>query len=133
MKSLKGGTEVRVAAVSRDVRGQLQSVSDDVIVINSGKGQEMLTRQEVTRVSVKGDSHRLGNTLMGAAVGAGAGIGLGYGVTHESGCTGSCASIFEPKSGVAVGAGGVGLGVVGALIGAVLPTGGWHQGYKNKK
>ena len=75
VKALTTGTDVQIAASSRTVRGKIDRVTDDTLVVTSGKGQEMFTQAEVTQVSVKKPGHRKRNTLIGLAVGAGAGLG----------------------------------------------------------
>src|SRR5258708_2851161 len=75
--ALTAGTEVRITAGSLTVRGQVRNVTGDTLVVDSGKGQEMFTRQEVTRVSVRKKGHRGRNTLIGLGLGAGGGLGLG--------------------------------------------------------
>src|SRR5450631_761343 len=80
VKTLPPGTDIRVErSGAGPLRGQLQSATDESLVVDSGKGQEMFTRQQVTRVSVKGISHRGRNTLIGLGVGAGVGLGIGLG------------------------------------------------------
>ena len=49
---------MRISVGSRTVNGQVRSVADDSLAVDSGKGQEMFRRQEVLRVSVKKQSHR---------------------------------------------------------------------------
>ena len=126
VKALGAGTSVRVSAGSRTVSGQLQGVADDSIEIDSGKGRETLKRQEVKRVAVKKQGHRGRNTLIG--LGAGAGLGAIAGAAYSSPCTGWC--ILQPTRAQGAGIGAVVLGVVGALVGALIPTGGWHEIYK---
>jgi hypothetical protein len=88
VKALAAGTSVRISVGSRTVRGQVQGVMDDSLAVDSGKGQEMFTRQEVMRVSVKKKGHRGRNTLIG--LGAGAAIGVVVGVASHKDCTGFC-------------------------------------------
>jgi hypothetical protein len=126
-KALPVGTEVRISAGSRTVSGQIQSVTDDALTVNSGKGQEMFARQEIARVSVRKRGHRGRNALIGLAVGAGAGAAIGA-ATDTTGCKGSC--IFQVSKGEAAGVGAAVFGAIGALVGAVIPTGGWREVYK---
>ncbi len=125
-KALVAGTEVRVKVHSRNIRGQLQGVTDDALTINSGKGQEMLMRQEILRVSVKTKSHRGRNTLIG--LGAGAGVGLVVGVATHKGCTGFC--ILYTTRGQDAGIGAALGAIIGTAVGALIPTGGWREVYK---
>ncbi|MGI8746385.1 MAG: hypothetical protein ACR2NN_28170 [Bryobacteraceae bacterium] len=124
--SLSTGAEIRIAGPhSGSLRGTLQSVTDDALVLNSSSGTETFTRQQVTRVSVKKPGHRARNTLIGLGVGAGAGLGIGAAADH------SCASkgcFFGPNFSKAIltpfAAG------VGALVGALIPSGRWREIYK---
>jgi hypothetical protein len=125
IKALAVGTLVRIAVGSRTVDGNLQNVSDDSLAVNSGKGQEMFTRQEVVRVSVKKKDHRRRNALIGLGIGAGVGAVLGGAASCNSG--GGFPCIAKPSEGTLVGIGAFGVGAVGALVGVLLPTGGWRK------
>lgn len=128
VKALTVGTQVRIAVGSRTVNGDLQSVTDDSLAVNSGKGQEMFTRQEVKQVSTKKMGHRLRNTLLGLGIGTGAGVGTGVAIGHAHDCgTGFLCGVNTIAGGALGGA--IGL-VGGTIIGAVIPTGGWREVYK---
>jgi hypothetical protein len=115
------GTDVRVAAGFRTVRGDIQSVTADSLVVESANGRETFTRQKITRVSVRKKGHRLRNTLIG--FGAGTGVGIAIGAVDASGCK-------ELLCGLAPAVGAI-LGAIGGTIaGAVWPTGGWRDVYK---
>ena len=64
VKALAAGTSVRVSSGSHTINGQVQSVTDESLSIDSGKKQQTLDRQEVLRVSVKKTAHRVRNTLI---------------------------------------------------------------------
>ena len=123
VKALPAGTEVRIAAGSHTIRGKIDRITDDTLVVTSGNGQEMLAQQEVTRVSVGKQGHRGRNALIGLGIGAGAGLGVG--AAADAGCTGFCflgdlgKEVFTPVGAVA-----------GVLVGALIPTGGWREIYK---
>jgi hypothetical protein len=124
--AISPGTEIRIAGPGPGaVQGTLQSVTGDSLVLNSSAGQETFARQEVTRVSVKKQGHRKRNTLIG--LGAGAGVGLGIGAASDHSCANK-GCFFGPNFGKAIftpfGAG------VGALIGVLIPSGGWREIYK---
>ena len=123
VQKLPAGTEVRVAAGARTVRGKIDRVTDDALTMTSGKGQEMFTQQEVSRVWVKKPGHRKRNTLIGLGIGAGAGLGVGLSAASCSGfgCIGADA--------VEIGA-PLAFAVVGTAIGAAIPTGGWREVYR---
>jgi hypothetical protein len=126
VQEISPGMEIRITGPGpRTLRGTLQSVTGDSVVLNSSAGQETFARQQVTRVSIKIQGHRGRNALIGLGVGAGAGLGLGAVSDH------SCAPIgcflgnnFGKKVITPLGAG------VGVLIGALIPSGGWREIYK---
>lgn len=123
VKALTMGTDVRIAAGPRTVSGRVDRITDDTMVMTSGKGQEMFGRQDVSRVSVRKPGHRKRNALIGLGIGGGVGLGIGL---SASSCTGfGCIG----ASAVEVGA-PVGFAIVGTAIGAVIPTGGWREIYK---
>jgi hypothetical protein len=124
--AVPAGTEVRIAAGSRTVLGQVQSATADSFVVVSGKGQEMFTRQEVTRVSIRTKGHRGRNALIG--LGVGAGVGLGVGAAWDN--TGDCHSIAPCSLGHGKQIGPPVFGLIGAVVGAVIPTGGWREVYQ---
>jgi hypothetical protein len=69
------------------------------------------------------------NALIGTGIGAGAGLAIGAAADHGSNCSQtSFGCIVPPKVGkealTPLGA------IVGAIIGAVLLTGGWHEIYR---
>jgi hypothetical protein len=109
-------------AAPRNMSGQIQSVSDDAIVLRDAAGEETVMRSQVTRIAVKKTGHRKRNVLIGLGVGAGVGLGIGLGASSCKGfgCLG--AEIVE------VGAPPI-FAILGAIVGAVFPTGGWHDIY----
>jgi len=127
--ALARAAEVRVElSDSRSVIGGVLNVSEDSLAVNSPSGQETFTREQVMRVSVRGQSRRGRNTLIGLALGAGAGVGIG-GAARQScsrGLGSLCDSFNAPVIGVSTGIGAV----IGAGIGAVVPTGRWHEVYR---
>jgi hypothetical protein len=124
VKALPPDTNVRITAGSRVVNGKIQRITDDMVVVASGSGQEMFNRQEVSLVSSKKPGHRKRNALIGLAAGAGAGLVVGLAARHGPGG-------FGPNLDDAVTAGmTVAGGLVGSLVGVFIPTGGWHEIYK---
>jgi len=121
VKLLAPGTQVRVEAGHRR-SGPILSVTDEAIVLRSGGQEQTFTRAQVTRVDVKKRGHRKRNALIGAAAGAGAGAGL---AAAAASCGGDCIG----SQAVEIGA-PIGLGLIGAAIGAVIPTGGWRELYR---
>jgi hypothetical protein len=124
VKALAPGTQVRITAGSRMVRGQIDRITDDALLMISERGQETFDRQQVSAVLVKRLNHRKRNALIGLA--AGAGVGLGIGIAARS-SPGQLQII--PNAAITAGfavAGALG----GTIAGAVIPTGGWREVYK---
>jgi hypothetical protein len=126
VKALATGTDVRATTGSRTVHGKILRSTDDSLVLAFGKSQEMFTRQEITRVSLRGDSHRARNSLIGLA--GGATIGAIIGAKAHQDCTGFCILYLSKGTDMALGA--VVLGGIGAAIGALLPTRSWLEVYR---
>lgn len=125
VKGLTAGTDVRIMTGSRTVSGRIDRISDDTLILTSKGGQEVFKPQEVARVSVRGESHRRRNVLIGIGIGAGGGLALG------AAAAGTCSGTICGGYGLAVVTGVAGAGaLVGTLIGAVIPTGGWREIYK---
>jgi hypothetical protein len=124
LNTLAAGSEVRVRVASgKDVRGFIQRVTPDSLLLNATTGQETLARADVRRVSLKKPGHRGRNTLIGLGIGAGAGLAAGAGIDAQSN-----SSDWFPYAGKAV------FGPLGAILGTVIgvawPTGGWHDIYR---
>lgn len=134
LKSLTPGQEIRVVMNNvKSYQGEFKSLSDGGITLRQAAGEQTLARKDILRVSRKiGQDHSVRNVLIGTVVGAGAGLVIGltpYFV--ERNCTlgplFNCgyppnphrAEVLTPVGGLA-----------GAVIGAVVPTGGWHDLYR---
>ena len=122
VKQLSPGQEVLVVQNNaQSFQGNLQSVSDDSIVIRLTTGERTVAKDNILRVSSKRTSHRLRNLGLGAGVGAGGGAGIGAAAGNPHG-------ILRRD---ATAAGGAVIGLVGgAVVGAALPTGGWREVYR---
>jgi len=121
VKTVAPGTEVRVTSGnSKPVRGKLDNVTDNNLVISPGTGPQSFPRPEIRSVSVKKKGHRLRNTLIG--MGAGTAAGLGIGGAAASGCKQLLCGLAVPVYGA------IGF-IAGTVTGLVLPTGGWRQVY----
>jgi hypothetical protein len=126
LKQLASGQQIWIVLNdAKSYSGQFQSVSNDGIVLRLGKDNQMFERQNVLRVSTKGASHRKRNALIGAGIGFA--VGLGTGAAESASNRKEWPQNKYTEAGAIV---GVGLAGVGALIGAVLPTGGWHDVYR---
>ena len=127
VKSIAPATQILIArAGSSAVRGELQSVSDDSISINASSGQQSVPRGQVARLSVRKKGNRGRHALIGLVIGAGAGAVVG--AASYSSCNGFC--IINPSRGALAGAGAAVGGLLGAGVGALLPSGGWREVYR---
>lgn len=123
LKQLAPGDEIKIVLKNmKSYKGKFQTLSDEGIAVRLGKRSQTFARQDVFRVSTKGKSHRLRNTLIGAAIGAGAGLGFGQWVDGTADCGFICFAssdagkkIFTPS-----------FAVVGAIVGAALPARRWR-------
>ena len=130
LQSLKPGQEIRIVLNdAKSYQGELQSLSDSGITLRQAAGEQTLARQDILRVSSKTQKRRLRNALLGAGIGAGAGLGIGAAADHSQNCSqagalGPCfknlgKEVFTPLGALA-----------GAVVGAVVPAGGWHEVYR---
>ncbi len=126
LKQLAPGQQIRVVLNdSKSYKGEFQSITDDVIVLHAKGGDQTLARQSVKSVSSRRPGHRGRHALIGAAIGAGA--GLGFGAAVDADCSPQSV-ICTGNKGKAIGT--PVLGLLGAGIGALLPTGGWQELYR---
>jgi hypothetical protein len=96
------------------------------VVVTTSRSGETLSRIQVTSVASRGRNHRLRNTLIG--IGAGGAAGLILGVASNRCAAGTNCffnnlgiELFTPMGALA-----------GAIVGAVIPTSGWHDIYLAK-
>jgi hypothetical protein len=128
VKALTTGTDVRITTGSRTVSGKVDRITDETLTMTSGKGSEMFSQQDVTRVSVGKNGHRVRNALIGLGIGTGAGTGIGLGVGHANDCSKGWFCGLGTGIGGALG-GAIGL-VGGTAVGALIPSGGWREVYE---
>lgn len=121
LKQLAPNEQIRIVLNdAKAYRGEFQSVSDEAIVVRVTPGLQTFPRNTVLRVSTKGQAHLGRNALIGAAIGAGTGAAAVAATCQTTECKGPVEAIV----GVTVGA------PLGALVGFVMPTGGWHDVYR---
>ncbi len=124
VQGIRPGETVRVHVPGHKYKGTLTSVSEDTISVSTSSGQISTPRPDVTRVYLKTPSHRLRNTLIGAAVGTGVAVvlyaTLGALFRNESGEDLPGEMIVAP------------IGIATA-IGAVSPTGTMRKIYDRDK
>ena len=127
VKQLTTGKEIRVTLNDgRNLRGTFQSATDEALTVAIPNSQEALSRTMVIRIASKGKGHRLRNSLIGLGVGAGAGLIAGA-VADRCPAGHGC---WFPNVGKEIltpfGA------AVGAIVGALIPTGRWRDVYRVK-
>jgi hypothetical protein len=134
LKSLTPGQEIRVVMNNvKSYQGAFESLSDDGITLRQAAGEQTLARKDVLRVSQKiGQDHRGRNALIGTVAGAGAGLVVGltpYMIQRNctEGPAFNCGYPPNPHRAEALTPVG---GLAGAVIGTVVPTGGWHDVYR---
>jgi hypothetical protein len=127
LSQLLPGQEIRVRQNDgKSFRGNFRSISDESIVLILTSGDQTISRLSIHRVSIKKKGHRGRNALIGAGVGIGIGAGIGAG---DKGCPAGSGCIGLSRGGIiAIGA-GAGM-ILGAIVGVLIPSGGWHDIYK---
>jgi hypothetical protein len=125
VRAIAPGTTIRADTAPQKWTGEIESVTEDAIVLRSKAGEQTLMRSQILRVGVKKPGHRKRNALIGLGVGAGAGAGVAIAVHSCQGlsCLGS--EIIEIAAPVI-------LILAGVLVGALLPTGGWRFVYQSQ-
>lgn len=104
---------------SKKHSGSFVSFSETAIVYQDTAGGQTIPRQDVRRVKLMENKHRLRNALIGGAVGAGAGAGIAASTDHT--CAGpDCLNVISKGAVAGIGA-VVGL-AVGAVVGALVPS-----------
>jgi hypothetical protein len=112
LKQLRPGQKIEVVDTSmKSLRGPFVSVSEEAITIEAGKSQESIERAKVVRVSVRDNSHRARNMLLGAGILGGIALAVAIiplgASSNEGNSCGECVAV------IAAGFGG------GAAIGAL--------------
>src|SRR5208337_339593 len=112
LKQLRPGQKIEVVDTSmKSLRGPFVSVSEEAITLQVGKSQESIERAKVVRVTVRDNSHRTRNMLLGAGILGGialAATAVPLGISRNEGTScGACAAA------IAAGFGG------GAALGAI--------------
>ena len=84
LNSLHEGERIQVLEQnSRKVSGTFLNVSEAAISVQDQTGSQALQRQDIVRVRLMKNKHRLRNAFIGAGVGAGVGAVTGAGVEHR--------------------------------------------------
>lgn len=127
VKQLSQDRQIRIVLnEAKSYTGEFRSATDDAIFVRVRTGDQTFSRTSIRSISSKGRGHRGRNALIGAAIGAGVGLGIGAAIdrcpANSIVCTGN--------KGKAIGAPLFAL--VGAAIGAVLPSGRWQAIYRTQ-
>jgi hypothetical protein len=124
VKRLAAGEEIRVSMTDgKSFRGQLQSTTDESLIMVAASAQQTVARPKITKIATKGASHRTRNALIGLGVGAGAGLAIGAGTDqgNHGWFQNFGKEVFTPLG-----------ALIGAIVGVAWPTGGWHEVYRVK-
>jgi len=115
---LHPGQKIQIVEMnSKKHSGTFVNFTEAAIVYQDNAGGQTIPRQDVRRVKLMENKHRLRNILIGAGVGAGAGAGVG---AAKSECSGpDCINVIGRGTVAAIGA-IIGAGV-GAVVGALVP------------
>jgi hypothetical protein len=129
LKSLSPGQEIHVVQNdAKSTSGNFRSITDEAIVVSTASGEQTISRQSILRISSKGKGHRKRNALIGAGIGAGAGAGIGAAIDASANSGSGSFGPWFPHLGIEMvtplGA------IVGTIVGAVIPSGGWHEIYR---
>jgi hypothetical protein len=113
LKQLRAGQKIEVVDSSmKTLKGAFVSISDEAISLQVGKSEQSVVRAKVVRVSVRDNSHRARNMLIGAAIAGGAALTAGLlanapASNEGTGCAGCVAGFAAGAAG-----GGAGLGAI---------------------
>ena len=122
LSTLHAGQKIQVVEMnSKKHSGTFVNSSDTAISFQDTAGQQTIPKQDVRRVKLMENKHRLRNTLIGAGVGAGAGTVIGAASFQP--CSPSQSFCIQPIGRGAIAAIGAVVGAVaGAIVGVLLPS-----------
>jgi hypothetical protein len=123
LPAIDRGQKIRIETLTAKYTGSFTSASEDSIMLDAGQGQVSIPRTDVIRVYSQSHSNRMRNTLIGAGIGTVIGA-VTYGtlgkLLRNEGADNTVGSLLLPPIGV------------GAVIGAVIPTGSMKKIYDRK-
>jgi hypothetical protein len=111
LRELKTGQKIEIVQMNlKSESGAFQQYAEEGITLRNAKGEVAIAKDDVFRVSSLAKSHRLRNTLIGAAIGAGAGVAVGALIDSSGSESGeylftSLGLLFGGGGGAAAGAG----------------------------
>jgi hypothetical protein len=121
LSALHAGQRIEVVETNlKKHKGTFSTVTDDAIQLREGASDVGVKREDVMRVTLLDESHRLRNAFIFGAVGGGAGAGIGAAASRCSSTSGSFNFCGLGRS-VAIGIGAVAGLMGGAGIGAATP------------
>jgi hypothetical protein len=119
LSTLHPGQKIEIVEMnSKKHSGTFVSFSEAAILYQDNAGGQTIPRQEIRRVKLMENKHRLRNLLIGGAVGAGVGAGIGAAKPECSGP--DCLNVIGRGAVAAIGA-TIGA-AVGAVVGALVPS-----------
>ncbi len=124
LSGLRPGQKIQIVEMSsKKHSGIFESFSDSAISIKDTSGEMSVQKQDIRSVKLMENHHRLRSTLIGAGVGAGGGAIVGFAVGDASNKN-SSGFFGKPiiGTGVIAAVGALGGGLIGATVGALLPS-----------
>lgn len=126
VKQLSRGQQIQLELNDgKTYRGEFRSANDEAISTRLNGDDQTFNRPSIRRVSSKGLGHRGRNALIGAAIGGVAGLGIGAVVDRCSANAIACTGNKGKAIGIPL------FALLGAAVGAVLPTGRWQAVYQS--
>lgn len=117
LSTLQTGQKIQIVEMSsRKHSGTFLNVSDTAVQYRDSAGDQSIPKQDVRRVKLMENRHRLRNTLIGAGVGAG--VGAVTGAAANRGCSNFCVISEGDTAGIGALVGFL----AGAAVGALVPT-----------
>jgi hypothetical protein len=121
LQQLKPGQQVRIVLKdARSYTGTFDQADDEAITLRAHGTDRTLSGLTVQRVETRTGGHRWRHLAIGAAIGAGAGVGIGAAFGSSNGFI---------KRGQAIAVAAPSAALLGAAIGAAMPSGGWKNVY----
>lgn len=121
LNALQAGQKIQIIELnSTKHSGTFVNVSDTVISYRGPAGEQTIQKQEVRRVKLMENKHRLRNTLIVGGVGAGVGAGIGAAAFHS--CSSQTFCIEPAGRGAFAGVGAIAGFAGGAIVGVLLPS-----------
>ena len=122
LNTLHAGQRIEVVETNlKTHKGTFSTVTGEAIQLREGGGDVEIKREDVMRVTLLDESHRLRNAFILGGAGAGTGAGIGAAATRCSSPSNSFISCDFGRS-IVIGIGAVASLIGGAGIGAAIPS-----------